>query len=123
MTDNSGTLAKTLKQARMSRGVTLLGLARETGISPSHLGRIERGERNPSGHVLRKLSAPLGFEEPTLLALAGYMATPAKERKNGHLDPYVASVLSQEPVRVQRMVVSILSIFKTLVGPGEPRAQ
>jgi len=43
------------------------------GVSASHLGRIERGERFPSGSVLRRIAGPLGFEEDELFTLAGYL--------------------------------------------------
>ncbi len=34
---------------------------------------LERGERFPSGHILRKLARPLGLDESLLLATAGYL--------------------------------------------------
>jgi len=33
---------------------------------------------------------------------------------NGHVDPYVASVLAQEPPEVQRVVVGILTMIKNV---------
>lgn len=107
-------LGKTLKQARLVKPLTLRELSRESGVSASHLGRVERGERFPSGHVLQKLARPLGFDEATLLTLAGFLSPQAERRQNGGLDPYVASVLAQEPVRVQRAVLAILNLLKTL---------
>jgi len=109
-------LGKILKQKRIMIPLTLKELATRSGISASHIGRIERGERFPSARILRKLAEPLGFEETELFTLADYIKpspgveTPGSER----LDPYVASVLSQEPVEIQRAVVTILSIFKSL---------
>jgi len=90
-------------------------------VSSSHLGRIERGERFPSAHVLRKIARPLGFEEDELLTLAGYLS-PQPRRiaeespgySGGRVDPYVARVLAQEPVDVQRAVIGILTILKSL---------
>ena len=92
-----------------------------SGVSPSHLGRIERGERFPSAGILKKISKPLGFEEDELFTLAGYLSN----RPNGisdiqqsssdnRLDPYVSKMLAQEPVEVQRAVIGILSILKSL---------
>ena len=92
-----------------------------SGVSASHLGRIERGERFPSGSVLRKIAGPLGFEEDELFILAGYLSAPtpsvAEGRPpyaRGNLDPYVARVLAQEPIEVQRAVIGILSILSSL---------
>ena len=61
-----------IKIQRVIAPLTLQQLARMSGISPSHLGRIERGERFPSDNVLRKIAKPLGLEESELFALAGY---------------------------------------------------
>jgi len=101
--------------------LTLQELSGRAGVSSSHLGRIERGERFPSAHVLRKIAKPLGFEENELFALAGYLSPCApslseesRPYSGGRLDPYVARVLSQEPVDVQRAIVGILSILKSI---------
>ncbi len=119
MTNNN--LGAIIKQQRVMVPLTLQELATMTGISPSHLGRIERGERFPSAHVLRKIAGPLGFDENELFTLAGYLSpqppTIAEAEVSyggGRLDPYVSRVLAQEPVDVQRAVISILSILKSI---------
>uniref|UniRef100_A0A6M3M232 Putative DNA binding, helix-turn-helix domain containing protein n=1 Tax=viral metagenome TaxID=1070528 RepID=A0A6M3M232_9ZZZZ len=111
---NNHELGEKLKQARQVKALTLRSLAQATGISASHLGRIERGERFPSGHMLKKLAGPLGLEETSLLTLAGMMSENPGPATTGRLDPYVAAVLAQEPVKIQRMAVSILSVIKTM---------
>ena len=118
---NSMNLGRILKQQRLMIPLTLAHLATISGISPSHLGRIERGERFPSASILRKIAKPLGFEENELFSLAGYLSSPPtviEERKAEYsgrqLDPYVRKMLSQEPVEVQRTVIGILSILKSI---------
>jgi len=114
--DNSGYLGRILKQRRVMIPLTLQGLAAISGTSSSHLGRVERGERFPSALILRKIAKPLGFEESELFSLAGYLSPqPSREEYGlGRLDPYVSSILSQEPVEVQRTVIGILSILKSI---------
>ncbi len=114
-------LGRILKQRRLMIPLTLREMAAISGISSSHLGRIERSERFPSASVLRKIAKPLDFEEGELFALAGYLSSPllkVEEEKaqysGGQLDPYVSRVLSQEPVGVQRTVMGILSILKSI---------
>ena len=126
MTNNSENLGRMLKQQRVMIPLTLRGLSAIAGVSSSHLGRIERGERFPSASVLRKIAKPLGFEESELFSLAGYLSSrPAgiEEESIGYsakqLDPYVAKVLSQEPVEVQRTVIGILSILKNIARAME----
>lgn len=121
MEDARSNLGRVLKQQRVSLPLTLRELSAMSGVSASHLGRIERSERFPSGSVLRKIAQPLGFEEDELFTLAGYLSphlpSVAESRPQygrGELDPYVARVLAQEPIDVQRAVIGILSILNSL---------
>lgn len=98
-----------LRHQRISLSLTKQELAAKSGVSATYLSRIERGERFPSASILRKVAGPLGLDEYHLFVSAGYMS-PDKEGKG--LDPYVAGVLSQEPVNVQRAIVAILTILK-----------
>ena len=114
-------LGEIIRQGRVRIPMTLQELAGKSNVSPSHLGRIERGERFPSAHILRKIAKPLGFEEDELFTLAGYLSTrldtvsDIKQSYSGtRLDPYVSKVLAQEPVEIQRAVIGILSILKSL---------
>ena len=116
--NNRNGSAKMLKQRRLMAELTLRELAAKSSVSASHLGRIERGERLPSGHILRKIAKPLGLAETELLTLAGYLSpqalTTESETGTGRLDPYVARVLSEEPVEVQRTIIAILGIYKSM---------
>lgn len=121
MEEARANLGRILKQQRVSLPLTLRELSAMSGVSASHLGRIERGERFPSGSVLRRIAQPLGFEEDELFTLAGYLSPqyPSVSESQptygrGELDPYVARVLAQEPVDVQRAVIGIISILSSL---------
>lgn len=111
-------LGRTIRQQRVMSGLTLYELAQASGVSPSHLGRIERGQRFPSARILNRVAKPLGYGESELFTLAGYLRSqPSAEVDNPSdrkLDAYVAMVLSQEPVGVQRTVIAILSILKSM---------
>ena len=125
MARNDNNLGRILKQQRIALPLTLQELATTSGVSSSHLGRIERGERFPSAHILRKIAKPLGFDEDELFTLAGFLSpqTPsvAEARSSGysgrHLDPYVAKMLAEESVEVQRAVIGILNMLK-IVAKG-----
>ena len=121
MVDISNDFGKILKQQRTALDLTLQQLGDISGVSASHLGRIERGQRFPSAHILRRIAKPLGFEENELFTLAGYLAAEplsiaekSPPYAGGRLDPYVAGVLSQEPVEVQRTVIGILTMLKNI---------
>ena len=115
-------LGRILKQQRITVPLTLQELAATSGVSSSHLGRIERGERFPSARILRKIAKPLGFNEDELFTLAGFLSpqTPGVAEESGpryaarQLDPYVAKMLAEEPVEVQRAVIGILSLLKSI---------
>ena len=115
-------LGRILKQQRVTVPLTLQELAAESGVSSSHLGRIERGERFPSARILRKIAKPLGFDEDELFTLAGFLSpqTPGVAEESGaryisrQLDPYVAKILAEEPAETQRAVIGILSLLKSI---------
>ena len=116
-----GNLGLLLKQQRLRIPLTLRELTDLSGVSSSHIGRIERGERFPSASILRRIAKPLGFEEDELFTLAGYLSPTSPGVAEAHpaysgrqLDPYVAKVLSEEPAEVQRAVIGILSMLKSI---------
>lgn len=120
MTLGRNEIGKTLKQQRLMLELTLRELAAKSGVCASHLARVERGERFPSGHILRKIAKPLGLDESLLMVTAGYLS-PQSSSETGEepglyrrLDPYVAKVLSEEPVTMQRAVVSLLTVVKAI---------
>ena len=119
--EHQNDLGKIIKQQRITVPLTLQELADESKVSTSHLGRIERGERFPSARILRKIAKPLGFDEDELFTLAGFLSPQngvAEEGKprfsNRQLDPYVARMLAEEPQEIQRAVIGILSLLKSI---------
>ena len=128
MTNNNNhvNLGEMLRQQRLVISLTLHELAVASGVSSSHLCRIEKGERFPSASVLRRIAEPLGYEENELFSLAGYLSPHLPsigEKSTGysvrHLDPYVVRVLAQEPVHIQRTVIGIVSILKSIARETE----
>jgi transcriptional regulator with XRE-family HTH domain len=121
MNYTNSNLGKILKQQRISIPLTLQELAAESGVSSSHLGRIERSERFPSARILRKIARPLGFDEDELFTLAGFLspqtssvAEEGARYSSRQLDPSVARMLAEEPPEIQRSVIGILSLLKSL---------
>ncbi len=119
--ENSTDLGEIIRRQRVTIPLTLQELATMSGVSPSHLGRIERGERYPSARVLRRIAKPLGLGEDGLFTLAGYLsphpsgvAEGEPEYSGNKIDPYVAGVLAREPAEVQRALVAILTILKNM---------
>jgi len=114
-------LGKTIRKQRVAAQLTLQEVSAMSGVSPSYLGRIENGERFPSARILGRIAKPLGFEENELFTLAGYLSSPSPGGVTNNLphsarglDPYVAGVLGQEPIEVQRAVVGVLTILRNM---------
>ena len=110
-----------LRRERVRIPLTLQELSAMSGVSPSHLGRIERGERFPSAGVLKNIAKPLGLEEDEIFTLAGYLSPQSNavsdmqpDYGSNRLDPYVSRLLAQEPIEIQRAVVGLLSIIKSI---------
>jgi transcriptional regulator with XRE-family HTH domain len=132
MNDKGLGLGEIIRQQRVAIPLTLQELAQKADVSPSHLGRMERGERFPSARILRRIAKPLGFDEEELFTLAGYL-TPqpgaVSESRPSYtgkrLDPYVAKVLAEEPVEVQHAVIGVLAILKSIakgIAKESPKA-
>ena len=127
MARNNNALGGLLKRQRLSVPLTVRKLAMLSGISPSYLGRIERGERFPSASILRKIAGPLGMKESELFSLAGYLSPDSESIREGTaeyaggIDPYVRRVLSSEPVEVQRTIIGILSMLKSIAAALKKR--
>jgi len=51
-----------LRKAREKRGMTLIALAREIGVTESAVARWEKGERFPRGDNLYRLETALGVK-------------------------------------------------------------
>lgn len=94
-------IGRIIQRRRDARGLTLQRLATASSVSPSHLGRIERGERSPSIDILQKISEPLGFKGPELLLMAaGYS-------EGGGLDPYLVKRFAQALLELHYVLTEI----------------
>lgn len=73
-TDVGGLLKKlgsVIRQERHSQKLSQEALADAAGIDRSHMGKIERGERNVTLLNLVRISAALGAKASVLMARAG----------------------------------------------------
>jgi transcriptional regulator with XRE-family HTH domain len=66
----SASLAATLHDARLARELSATALGRRSGVSRAMIGKIERGEAQPTAALLGRLSAALGMTLSELVARA-----------------------------------------------------
>ncbi len=71
---NKLNIGKIIREQRKSVPLSLNQLSKISGVSVSHLGRVEQGQRAPSPHTLQKIAKPLGFDLNELLIMAGFLS-------------------------------------------------
>lgn len=59
--------ARLLRQLREDAGRSLRQAANDLGVAPSHLSRLERGEKSPSSELTQRVAGYYGIEEDTVL--------------------------------------------------------
>lgn len=55
-----GAIRDQIKAAREERGLTSSKLSTIAGLHPTYVGKIERGDKNPSIQVILKIASALG---------------------------------------------------------------
>ncbi|MEM5009328.1 helix-turn-helix transcriptional regulator [Niallia taxi] len=70
--ENNNILGEFIRTNRVNKDISLRGLSDITGISFSHLSKIERGEHAPSKDIIADLAKALELSEYDLLIMAGY---------------------------------------------------
>lgn len=79
-------IGQALRKRREQLGLTLDGLGAKSGLHPTIISKVERGERRATAEFLIKLALPLMFNRFELLASAGYLGEKAKRLAiAGHL--------------------------------------
>lgn len=59
-------IGKSVRKLRVDRFMSQAELSKAAGISPAHLGRIERNEHEPHFSTIKKLAKALGVEPSDL---------------------------------------------------------
>ncbi len=118
-TQDTVQIGRVVKQLRVRADMTRGQLAVASGVSASHVTRIENGQRFPSARILRRIAPNVGIGELDLLAFAGYVSREHADivaaPDSGKLDPYVVAYLSRESVVVQRAVVGVFTAMREAV--------
>ena len=94
-----------IRDRRKGLGWTQRELAKKLGISPTHMGAIERGERNPSIGLLLEISQ---LFRTTLDSLV------SGDEWGDDISTYVSIVRDQPPLRRQIALALLRLIFQYL---------
>jgi transcriptional regulator with XRE-family HTH domain len=103
MKDETQNLGSIVRQQRNRLGLTLADLSAKSGVSTSHLGRIENAQRYPSTRVLRQIAKPLNLDEKELFDMAGYL--PTDELKTHNLEKH--KLLTELDILINRATADL----------------
>lgn len=77
-------MADVLRQAREASGRSLRGAAKELGVSPSYLSRVETGQRSLSPRLREGVESLYGLDSDTVALSAGQVPTDVVEILRQH---------------------------------------
>ena len=60
-------IGKSVRKLRIERFMSQAELSKAAGVSPAHLGRIERNEHDPHLSTIRKIAEALGVDPSELV--------------------------------------------------------
>ena len=84
-----------IKKIREEKGLSINQLALYSDVSAAHISRIERGLREPSPEILKKLSQALKVPYEELMAAAGYLDE--IEQNNIVAEQKIAEAIADDP--------------------------
>lgn len=97
-----------IKQLRTPKNLSVNQLSLYSGVSSSHISRIERGLKKPSPEILKKISAVLKVPYEEFLKVSGYIDNPQNNISN-NLYKDISS-LSPESQKEVKKYIELLKI-------------
>lgn len=101
--DNNTNIHEFIQSCRIEQRLSIQELAKRSGVSASHISRIERSNRKPSPETLEKLAPHLNVEYVKLLEVANLLEK--KEKQIVHLEEVLRHprlFLNGEPIDEER---------------------
>jgi transcriptional regulator with XRE-family HTH domain len=90
---NKKKFGKFLFDLRMKHGLTLTELGKKVGISANYVGELERGKKDASDEVVRKIATVYNLQEETLFTMMGRVPLGIKEETEN--SPELQELLSE----------------------------
>lgn len=88
----SRTAAELLRDLREKQGQSLRGAAGEIGIAPSHLSRLENGQRAVTNELADRIASHYGINSADLVAA-----------RDGRIPDDVVEILSRHPELIEQI--------------------
>lgn len=100
-----------IREQRERANLSLRRLAERAGVSNPYLSQIERGIRNPSAEILKRLSRALEISAETLYTRAGLI-------EDGPAAPTVIEAIESDRILTPRQKQVVLDLYRALVDAG-----
>jgi transcriptional regulator with XRE-family HTH domain len=100
-----------IREQRERANLSLRRLAERAGVSNPYLSQIERGIRNPSAEILKRLSRALEISAETLYTRAGLI-------EDGPAAPTVVEAIESDRRLTPRQKQVVLDLYRALVEAG-----
>lgn len=97
-----------IREQRERANLSLRRLAERAGVSNPYLSQIERGIRNPSAEILKRLSRALEISAETLYSKAGLI-------EDGRETPTVVEAIESDRNLTPRQKQVVLDLYRALV--------
>lgn len=107
MSDIAAMFGNRVRQLRQAQGISQEALALKAGISPAHLGQIERAVKKPTVDTIGKLAEALNIEAADL-----FLSKPAPSMTQSAIRNKIDALLSSMNDEEQKDVLHILRILK-----------
>lgn len=115
MNEISRLVGERIRVLRVNKGLSQEELALKAGISPSHVGKIERGEKNCTLVSIEKVLSAL---EITLEDFFRYIQPSNGENENTLL-PLIVSKLNRLNIKEQKEVLKLLDVLFNLMKKSD----
>lgn len=104
-----------LRELRQNKKMSQEELAFKAGISPAHLGQIERAEKNPTLETIGKLSEALGISLPELFSFEITADSMDADKGNAIIDKINAQ-LKGMTAEGQKDILRVVKIFNHYIA-------
>ena len=109
--DGENEVGTFIREQRERANLSLRRLADRAGVSNPYLSQIERGIRNPSAEILKRLSRALEISAETLYTRAGLI-------EDGPAAPTVVEAIEADRNLTPRQKQVVLDLYRALVEAG-----
>lgn len=112
-------LGQRIRELRNGQHMSQEELAFKAGISPAHLGQIERALKNPTVDTVAKIASALDVPIAALFA-QNLISTPAQNTTVGKIQAQLAAMSEEEQKDILRIIRIFRNYSRRSCSPNQP---